>query len=151
MSAHWPKLSVDLTCDRHPCICQACGGDRRAGVLKMQRWIECDAHDKPTETLVFLCERCSKKLIGPHPRLYHQIYGDKPIPGAMHHLCGSCDFRRGLSCSHPDLKQNGGKGMNIRTKFLGKAHLYFGGGKGAWIETWEDAKGCAGHSNTDLR
>lgn len=152
MSNHWPALSKDLPHERHPCICQACGGVLGEGRCNnLRKWIECDGKDQPTDTLVILCDPCGKKLIDPHPRLYHAVYGDKPIPGAIHNLCASCGFRRGLTCTHKDLTVNGGAGLNIKTKKLGTAHLYFGGGKGAWIEQWAPAAGCAGHTTEDLR
>jgi hypothetical protein len=66
------------------------------------RWRECDERDRLTAVLVVLCGACSKKLIDPHPRLYHYVAANDPCPGAMA-ICADCPYREGLSCTFPDL------------------------------------------------
>lgn len=105
----WPKLSETLPHERKPNTCQACG--EVDGDVKL--WLEHDEADRPTRTLVVLCDSCSKALIEPHPRLYHGLPSNKPVPGAMPHLCYDCKHRNGLDCRHPKLKANGGPGLNI--------------------------------------
>jgi hypothetical protein len=63
---------------------------------------------------VLLCATCSKRLIEPHPRLYHHEPKNKPVPGAMPHLCVGCRWQRDLECTHPKLTANGGPGLNIK-------------------------------------
>lgn len=107
----WPRLSETLSCERRPDECQCCGANYQA--RKLWLWLEHDENDRPTGTLVALCEACSRRLIEDHPRLYEKLPENKPVPGAMPHLCAGCEFRRGLMCSHPDLKSNGGEGLLI--------------------------------------
>lgn len=106
---NWPKLSETLTGPRGPGRCQDCGGSADDIVA----WIECDERDQPTRVVVLLCKECGERIVGPHPRLYHALPENKPVPGAMPHLCLDCEFRKGLTCTHPDLKANGGPGLNL--------------------------------------
>lgn len=110
----WPKLSQDLPHARHPWICQACGLNLMGTQTPPhQLHLECDEKDEPLRNVVALCPPCAGKLIEPHPRLYILVPENKPVPGAMPHLCVGCRYREGLSCTHPRLKQNGGPGLNI--------------------------------------
>lgn len=80
-------------------------------------WREHDERDRPiaaTGALVFLGigsehEAC-RKALNDHPRLYAEEMGD---PGYFGTLCGPCGFRRAFTCTHPDLKANGGKGLLV--------------------------------------
>jgi hypothetical protein len=102
----WPKLSVTLPHPANPHLCQNCqSGDFNLGI-----WIEHDEADQPTSTLIALCQRCSDKIIEPHPRLYAQAPVNAPIPGAMS-LCILCVFRDGLRCRMAKL--NGGPGITV--------------------------------------
>ena len=103
----WPRLTDDLVGPRSPDRCQGCGAYAR-----LTRWQEHDDADKPEPRVVVLCERCSGRLIEPHPRLYAALDPDAPVPGAMP-LCLDCRFRAGVRCLHPDLKANGGPGLEI--------------------------------------
>jgi hypothetical protein len=102
-----PGLSQTLHFFPHPEECQSCGS---AGELT--RWRECDEWDKPTMVVVVLCQKCSRKLIEPHPRLYHQLQEAEPFPGSMQ-ICLDCPMRDGISCKSPLAKHNGGPGMLI--------------------------------------
>jgi hypothetical protein len=102
-----PGLSETLHFFPDPQQCQACGTADR-----LSRWRECDAFDKPTMVVVVLCDRCSKKLIDPHPRLYLQLQEHEPFPGVME-ICVDCPMRKGVSCYSPLAKHNGGTGMRI--------------------------------------
>lgn len=115
----WPKLSETLTHERKPGVCQSCGIERNrclgdtGAETWCTLWIECDHHDEPTRVVVSLCSSCSGRLIEPHPRLYRKVPENKPVPGAMPHLCTDCRFRTGLQCESPELKANGGPGLCI--------------------------------------
>jgi len=109
-TTQWPKLSETLSGRKRPGYCQAC--DRHAGGA-IQIWREHDEQDRPTNVVVCLCEESARQIIDPHPRLYSKIEPNAPVPGAMEHLCLDCLFRDGVSCTHPKLKSNGGKGLAI--------------------------------------
>lgn len=104
-----PGLSVTLTHLKSAVTCQSCG---IAGTAGLQRWRECDEWDKPTRSIVVLCDRCTKKLINAHPRLYVQLDLNEPAPGCMP-LCVGCIHRDGNDCTHADLKANGGEGLTL--------------------------------------
>lgn len=107
-----PGLSETLAHTRDPNTCQSCGDfglDRGSG----RRWIECDAFDEPTATMVILCVRCSERLIERHPRLYLHEDWWAPRPGAMA-CCVDCTLRTDLRCVSPMLKARGGPGLGIR-------------------------------------
>lgn len=140
----WPKLSATLPFERRPDGCQSCGDFGG----QLEYWRECDEHDRPTTTLVALCSACAKRLIEPHPRLYSQEPKNKPLPGAMPHLCLDCTHREFLTCRHPLLKANGGAGLNILCvePLRGFADGTRGGRRCGWqFELWsKPASGCTG-------
>lgn len=91
--------------------CNICGLES----AKLRAWREHDERDKPiggTGALVFIGgdhPSCIKAM-DKHPRLYSEVRG---MPGHFPALCGSCPSRTGLTCSHPDLKANGGPGLHV--------------------------------------
>ena len=109
---------TDLPGEKHPLACQKCGGSNVPGAgnglmrLALYRWQECDHNDQPEHRIIVLCDKCSKAIIDPHPRLYHSIPHNQPWPGCMP-LCVDCKFRDGISCTHPNAKANGGPGVMI--------------------------------------
>lgn len=117
----WPKLSETLDGPRHPRMCQGCGAEHDAVIgsgakalrITLLRWQECDENDQPTPVIVVLCRSCSDALVEAHPRLYRQVSKYQPLPGTMD-LCAACRHRDGLRCAHPDLRANGGIGLEIR-------------------------------------
>ena len=127
--AGMPQLSEDLAGPRDPRLCQACGaaGDVRA-------WQEHDARDRPAIRIVVLCRSCSKRLIGPHPRLYRPLGVNEPFPAAMG-LCLDCRFRDGVNCTHWRNKATGGPGLypGITIAAPHRAHVYLRGGQGFWV------------------
>lgn len=104
-----PGLCDTLTGPRSPTECQSCGSTAEF----LQRWEECNELDQRTARVVVLCAPCAKRLIEPHPRLYHQLATNEPHAGSMAHLCGPCAHRDGVTCRCPLLKANGGPGMMI--------------------------------------
>lgn len=110
----WPRLSRTLKFERHPNICQRCGAehDITCGIAS-RVWQECDEWDRPEKVFLIVCQECEKSgFIDRHPRLYQPVAHNAPLPGVMH-LCVDCAWRDGLTCRHPDLKVNGGNGMEI--------------------------------------
>ena len=69
-----------------------------------------------------LCQKCSKRLIEPHARLYRQLQRNEPFPGVLD-LCVDCRHRDGTRCTSPDLKANGGEGVLILIKKPVVAHV----------------------------
>lgn len=132
-----PGLSQTLHFFPNPEECQSCGS---AGELT--RWRECDEWDKPTAVVVVLCAKCSKKLIDPHPRLYHQLQENEPFPGSMQ-ICLDCPMRSGVSCTSPLAKSNGGPGMQILAH--GFSGFFCGGPNAGYHTLYERAPSeCAG-------
>lgn len=112
----WPKLSESLEHPRNSTTCQSCGKTATAAEWNgmLQCWREHDHQDAPTGVVVMLCPRCAGSLIEPHARLYSREPANKPVPGAMPHLCPGCPHHDGaLACGHPLLKANGGPGLNM--------------------------------------
>lgn len=110
---------TDLPGERNPFVCQQCGGSNLAnhgnGIMRLSldRWQECDHNDKPEAKILVLCNVCSKRMIQPHPRLYHKLDTNAPWPGCMA-LCVDCTHRDGIRCAHPQAKANGGKGVMLQ-------------------------------------
>ena len=113
-------LSKALLGPIHPGFCQSCGtrgrldppyGEGPNG-LALEAWRECDSRDKPTDTIVVLCKKCSKHLIEPHELLYVYLRPFEPRPGSMP-TCIDCIHRENLRCKHPDLTANGGEGLGL--------------------------------------
>jgi hypothetical protein len=132
-----PGLSQTLHFFADPQTCQSCG---RADNLT--RWRECDEWDKPTMVVVVLCDRCSKKLIEVHPRLYVALQEHQPFPGVMQ-ICFDCPMRDGVSCKSPLAKHNGGRGMEIKAYAIGG--FFCGGRNSGFHRIWTRAPSeCAG-------
>lgn len=123
-----PGLSATLTGERRPDVCQSCG--KRDD---LRTWSECDEWDAPQVPAVFvvLCERCSRRMIDTHPRLYLRIDRLEPRPGVMA-LCIGCRYRQALRCTHSSLRANGGPGLEIHFPKPEVVHLNYGGGRGEW-------------------
>lgn len=156
---HQTHRLTDLPGERHPLICQQCGGSNvsdpdgsgNARIMRtsLDRWQECDHEDKPEAKLIVLCSKCSERMIKPHPRLYHQLHDNHPWPGCMA-LCVNCRFRDGIKCTHPDAKINGGNGVMLTvpkpiTGFVDGAKY-----RGRFIQYSSPASACK-QKETDLQ
>jgi len=124
----FPRLTEDLTGPRSPHECASCG-DLNPDEL----WQECDDQDKPELRFLLLCRKCSKRLIKPHPRLYHDRQRSEPIPGLMA-ICDNCIHRNFYACDQT--KAAGGPGVVITVAKPSTCHLYFGGGRGRWMKLY---------------
>lgn len=108
----WPRLSETLPHAAHPQLCGNCGVHDDTKPVSV--WIEHDTNDRPERRFIALCRACSDKIIEPHPRLYSEVQPNTPLPGAMA-LCIDCTHRKGIACTCPAAKYNGGPGINITT------------------------------------
>jgi hypothetical protein len=92
--------------------CNVCG----APAPQLKLYWEHDEHDRPRGRAFVVYvgvgpdhKRC-EKAVEDHPRLYEVHPG---LPGCFPLLCGPCSYRRGLNCTHRDLKANGGGGLVV--------------------------------------
>lgn len=95
--------------------CQLCGHESR-DICEFRFWQECDENDKPEPyNILIVCvsnAECST-LLKEHPRLYVELPWSRGQPGHLSLLCGECSCREGVRCTHPDLKANGGEGLDL--------------------------------------
>lgn len=126
-----PRLSESLPGERRPDRCQACGSP-----CDLALWREHDEQDRPEAIVVNLCDRCSRKLIEPHPRLYEELARNAPWPGAIG-ICTACVHRDGLRCAHPDAKANGGIGVALTIARPHQVHLCRSPRRlSGWVKLW---------------
>ncbi|MFL5580251.1 MAG: hypothetical protein ACJ8AO_07750 [Gemmatimonadaceae bacterium] len=154
-----PGLTETLTGPKHPLRCQSCGAegwldhvDERATppARELRRWLECDEWDVLTPRAVVLCQRCSARLIEPHPRMYHDLPRYEPHPGAMG-ICVGCEWRTGVTCASPVAQINGGPGLRIEGPRPSVVHILCarrGGGRpGHWRREYSGPPiGCSGRA-----
>lgn len=151
------RLTVDAT---HPilpdtfCRCQLCGFTNHDGsrpdICEFRMWWEADDEDHVTEDcpVLITCKgpQC-KKVIDDHPRLYQEVPWSRGGPGRFMLLCGNCKFRQGTRCTHPNLRGNGGPGLEVQfsTLFGGSLHVCFADGTGMGPEAFTPATSCEGN------
>ena len=123
--------------------CHFCGGSERTHSLLL--WREHDEQDKPIQGLdglVVVCDsKACQKIIEEHPRLYAR--DSLGAPGHFPELCGDCRYRKGWSCTHPDLKANGGQGLSVQLG--GLRAIICRSGHGGCSTPPRTALKCAGH------
>lgn len=102
--------------------CQFCGRVD-ADLCTLRMWYECDEQDQPENPprVLVICRgeedydegrKCRARL-DHHPRGYRPVPWLGGSPGHFLKLCGPCTFRSDASCTHPDLKINGGQGLDF--------------------------------------
>lgn len=95
---------------RHPDCCQYCS--QKFPRERMSIWQEHDHEDKPEGRAVLLCDRCSARVIEPHPRLYSNKGINWPFPG-LTPVCVGCVHREATGhCKAA--KINGGPGVEMK-------------------------------------
>lgn len=105
MSERFSRLTIELKGPDRPETCRCCG-DVDAGL-----WQEHGDHDETEHRYLWLCEKCSDRIVEPHPRLYSKIDDNAPAPGGMR-ICANCKHRSpGGRCVQA--KANGGPGITI--------------------------------------
>jgi hypothetical protein len=141
----WPRLSQDLGGTKHPNLCQSCGAEHDlSDGIGSKRFQEHDDEDQPEPIVLVLCRDCQARLIDPHPRLYRRLDPNEPWPGCMT-LCLDCRHRTDVTCTHPDLKSNGGPGLTITMRKPITAHVTMARGRGYWSRIFlEPPTACAG-------
>jgi len=106
--------------------CQLCGytGDQ---ITDFQMWWECDEQDKPEPYSILVTCRSKQcgAVIDQHPRGYRAIPWGQGKPGHLILLCGKCRYRNGSHCTHPDLKVNGGAGLQLHQGGLPKVTVCY--------------------------
>ena len=103
----WPRLTETLSGPDRPEVCRCCG-DADAGL-----WREHGDRDEPDHRYLWLCVKCSDRIVEPHQRLYSKIDDNSPAPGGMR-ICADCTHRAaGGRCACPTAKANGGLGINV--------------------------------------
>jgi hypothetical protein len=126
--------------------CNICGNPAAELVL----YREADEYDNagPEGALVYIGKdhRACTAAMEKHPRLYVDAMGK---PGEFPLLCAPCVFRKGLACTHADLKANGGPGLAVACRALDEHYVGMEGarvctrGKGCWTPPLV-AKSCKG-------
>lgn len=120
--------------------CNVCG----EAAVELELWRECDPWDKrimEDAALVYVDPNhpaCLKK-IEKHVRLYVE---DAGLPGSFPNLCRDCRYRDGVSCTHRDLKKNGGTGLRVTLADHGI--IMCGRGSGGCSTPVRQARTCDG-------
>lgn len=141
MDENTPRLTENLIGPKIKGICQSCGVGH-----KVHPWREHDHNDKPEIKALFLCERCSKRLVGPHPRLYSQIQPKEPFPGLMK-ICEGCRYLSGIRCACPAATFNGGAGIIIHATKPLVAHVKGTGHSGFMSLYRDEPSSCSGRAD----
>jgi hypothetical protein len=114
-------------------------------------WNECDDHDKPEpNNVLVLCSerkaglRCNR-MLDKHPRLYIEVPWGAGGPGIFMLLCGDCKFRDNTKCTNPNLRANGGHGLEVKfSNPLPIVHVSMRDGSGGYIGGPQPASTCEG-------
>lgn len=99
----------EMTVDAHPHFCSWCGIRKTFSELGRYRYLGHDDRATP----VCLCGDCNTLLAEDNRRdqLTH-LADHEPWPG-VDILCSQCTYRRGLRCTSPLAKLNGGPGIHF--------------------------------------
>lgn len=94
--------------------CQLCGFTSD-DICEFYMWQECDEQDQPEpyNVLVVCRQDACQAIVDRHPRAYRLVPWGQGKPGHLMLLCGPCAWRDGARCTHPDLKANGGEGLQL--------------------------------------
>jgi len=128
--------------------CQRCGFESE-DICRFRFWTECDENDNPEPDKVFLlCRGQCRQDLEEHPRLYIEVPWGGGSPGHFTFTCEECSFRQGTGCSHPDLKSNGGEGLEVMVGspiFAPSTIVCFNDGRPPWRPPMQ-ARECKGFS-----
>lgn len=122
-----PRLTDNLFPAGNFDTCQLCGTQYN-DICEFWLWQECDDNDEREEGNYLLVGReCCEHKIKEHPRLYWQVAWGRGAPGAFVLVCGDCPHREGFGCRHPNLRANGGQGLQVNFHNpLGIIHINYG-------------------------
>jgi hypothetical protein len=109
-------------------FCQLCGyTSEHDDICEFTMLRECDDNDEPEEnSVLFRCnsDKCVK-AIEDHERLYYTVEWGRGGPGKFMLVCEDCEFRKpDFSCGAPELKANGGEGMEVIFSNLPVFHVH---------------------------
>ena len=93
--------------------CQICGKEDDICCFRMHYEFNDDDSQDFSHILVVCNTSVCTQVLKDHPRLYSEVSWGKGHPGIFMLLCGSCPSRKGTSCTHPSLKENGGAGLQV--------------------------------------
>lgn len=127
--------------------CNVCGLSSDS----LAAWREHDERDLPLDGARFLVfigkdHPACIKAMDKHPRLYAEVRGE---PGTFPRLCGDCSLRRGLECSHPKLRANGGDGLLVNLD--DPLHGAIICGRGGRITPVNHALTCEGKTTVEVK
>lgn len=127
-------------------FCQLCGRTF-SDICDVDLWQECDDVDQPTGPYLLLGRGCGckKDILQPHPRLYRHVPWGRGGPGRFTLLCGSCPYRAGFECTHPNLAANGGSGLLVHFSRIFSGRVCFTDGTARGGEDFGVASACEGH------
>lgn len=125
-------------------ICAFCD---RAGedICEYRMWQKTDKDDRPIDDYFIACtsDACRKR-IADDPMLFIEVPWGAGGPGKFMLICGDCDHRDGFTCKHPDLKANGGNGLEVKFSSLPIFNSIICGPSGC-RSTPAPAQWCAGN------
>lgn len=127
--------------------CQLCGTTYE-DICELRMWEECgDSDEIEPGNYLIVGDKCCRQKIYDHSRMYREEAWGKGRPGAFILLCGDCPWRKGFTCSHSNLKSNGGEGLLV-TGFnpLPVMHINYGfNDPRTGFVDFTVANGCEGH------
>jgi hypothetical protein len=129
--------------------CQLCGHASQ-DIVEFTMWRECDDKDEPEPgSIIILCKGTAcMKALNDHPRLYVEVPWGRGGPGQFMLLCGDCPSRKGSSCQHPNLKANGGQGLEVKMHHGMAVQVCFSDGTGTRHGWPSPAVWCVGNSDS---
>lgn len=81
-------------------------------ICHFRMWQKTDAEDRPIDDYLIACRDCDSR-IEEDSALFIEVPWGSGGPGKFMLVCGDCPHRDKFSCKHPDLKANGGEGLQV--------------------------------------
>lgn len=91
--------------------CAFCGHSSDE-ICEFRMWQKTDADDRPINDYLIACRDCDGR-IEDDPALFIEVSWGAGGPGKFMLICGDCPHRDNFTCKHPDLKANGGNGLQV--------------------------------------
>jgi len=122
--SEWEHAPIpsETSFDFHKCwVC----GKVQNDIVEIRQWMEHDEEDKPTGKVVHICQsKACHKILDQHELGYRLVEWGMGSPGNFILICVKCPHRNYHSCTHPDLKENGGEGLQVYiSRPLGTGHV----------------------------
>lgn len=120
-------------------LCNNCGY-KSDDICEYRMWLI-----QETNTYAIICtKKDCQQYIDDHPHLFIEVPWSRGGPGKFMLLCGDCKYRDGFRCTHPDLKDNGGQGLEVSFRETIFSQTIMCGSSGCSIPG-PPAVECAGH------